>query len=155
MTSETETQPKKRGRPARGESRAEVTRPKRIPISGSRLRMQVPEQAKDPNYHYAWFNDVNNDIYNAKQAGFEHVLRSEFGDAIGDRDVDSANSESSIVSMRVGQGVTAYLMKQPMEYKVEDDAIRDAETDATEADLFRKFNSEQDGHYGKVKITRN
>lgn len=151
MNSET-NQPKKRGRPARGESRAETGRPKRIPISGSRLRMNVPEEVKDPNFFYYWFNDVNNDIYRAKQAGYVHVLQSEVGNSIGEKDVDSAQSESSVVSMRVGQGVTAYLMKQPMEYRKEDMDAYHAEIDKSEAALKQKLNSGQDGQYGKVTI---
>ena len=144
------TTPKKRGRGRPRKIEVQEKRPTRVPISGDRLKMEVPEEAKDPNYFYYWFNDVNNDVYHAKRAGYVHVQKeelpyTEFG-------VDTSESESSIVSMRVGRGVTAFLMKQPMEYRNEDQAAYNARVDKSELAMKEKLNSGQDGQYGKVTI---
>lgn len=152
MTSNQEnTTPKRRGRPRKSDApHLTGDRPKRIPISGDRQKMEVPESAKDPNYFYYWFNDQNNDIYNAKQAGYVHVQKDELpGRYYG---VDTADSESSVVSMRVGQGVTAYLMKQPKAYREEDVAAYNARVDESERALKEKLNSRRDGQYGSVTI---
>jgi hypothetical protein len=110
--------------------------------------MNYSEEAKDPNYYYYWFNDVNDDIHRAKLAGFEHVKAESH--EVGGRGVDSSKTDTSIISMPVGQGVTAYLMRQPMEYRNEDLAIRNANVNATEESL---LNSRQEGRYGDIKIT--
>jgi len=152
MTSnQTTTTPKRRGRPRKVDNvHLQGSRPKRVPISGARPKMEVPKEALDPNYFYYWFNDVNNDIYHAKQAGFVHVQVDEV--PLSNFGVDTSNSGSSDVSMRVGQGVTAFLMKQPKEFRDEDVAAYNARVDESESALKEKLNSGQDGQYGKVTI---
>ena len=95
--------------------RTRTPRTTRIPMSGSRLKMQVREEDKDPNFHYAWINDTAGLLHDAAQAGYDHVRCSEIP-SWGVRNIDSANSPDSFVSMPVGNGVIAYLMKQPMEF---------------------------------------
>lgn len=139
----------KRGHPAK-ETRAQ--RPKRIPMSGSRMRMEVPEEYKDPNYHYAWINDQGELIPRALRALYEHVKVSECP-VWGTSDVDSASSSDSNVCMGVGHGVTAYLMKLPMEYYEEDQAAQRKINNDRTADLKRELNSGEDGTYGEVDIS--
>lgn len=138
-----------RGRPATKVTREK--RPKRIPMSGQRMRMHIDEDDKDPAFHYAWINDQRGLIQRAIKAGYEHVTTAEIP-SWGEADVDSADSSSSLVSMPVGDKIIAYLMKQPMEYYEEDQAEHAALVDARETDMKKSLNSGQNGTYGKVEI---
>lgn len=146
--SETETVKATRGRPKT--SRAE--RPKRVPMSGSRQRMKVDDEYKDPAFHYAWINDQKDLIHRAKRAGYEHVETSEMP-FWGSTDSEASGSTSSIISMNVGKGVTGYLMKQPIEFYNEDRAEMDKVVDDRESDMKKTLNSGKDGTYGEVTIT--
>jgi len=138
-----------RGRTSSTRSKRAEAHTTRVPMSGSRKRMHIDEEFQDPNYHYAWINDQRDLLFRAKRAGFENVLTSEIP-SWGTRDVDSANPTESVISMPVGQGVIAYLMKQPMEFYLEDRAEMDALIDAREADMKKELNSDKDGKYGGV-----
>ena len=149
MTNTTTTKKAVRGRPVTTAQRAE--RPTRIPMSGSRKRMHIDEEFQDPNYHYAWINDQKGLIFRAKRAGFEHVNCEEIP-SWGIPDVDSADPADSFISMPVGHGVQAFLMKQPIEFYEEDRAMADKLVDDRESDLKRDLNSGKNGTYGKVEI---
>ena len=103
-------------------------------------------------FHYAWINDQRGLIERAKRAGYEHVATSEMP-AWGEVSVDSADPTSSVISMIVGDKITAYLMKQPMEYYEADQAEEQLLVDAREADMKKSLNSGQNGTYGKVDIS--
>ena len=141
---------KTRGRPATKAKRTE--RPTRVPMSGSRKRMHIDEADQDSNFHYAWINDQKDLIHRAKRAGYENVLVSEMPHW-GTPGVDYATSTDSVISINVGGGVTAYMMKQPMEYYLEDRAEMNAIIDAREADMKKDLNSGQNGTYGDVKFS--
>lgn len=139
-----------RGRTSTKSKRAEA-HVKRVPMSGSRKRMHIDEEFQDPNYHYAWINDQRDLLFRAKRAGFENVLVSEIP-MWGVRDVDSANPTESVISMPVGGGVIAYLMKQPMEFYLEDQAEMNKMVDDREVDMKKELNSKEDGQYGSVEF---
>jgi len=121
-------------------------------MSGQRLRMEISAEEKDPAFHYAWINDDKDLIFRAKRAGYEHVLTEELP-SWGQASVDSDNSTDSLVSMPVGQGKVAYLMKQPKEFFEEDMKAHHDMVDAREADLKKELNSGKDGTYGEVVIS--
>jgi hypothetical protein len=155
MSNTNTTREIKRGRPATSDTVSTSKRPKRIPMSGSRMKMQLDEEFLDSeNYHYAWINDQKGLLYDAKRAGYEHVTTDEIP-SWGQRNVDTANANSSVVSMPVGQGVVAFLMKQPMEFHKEDVAEGDKLWQSREADMKKELNSGTEGRYGKVDIGRN
>jgi hypothetical protein len=139
----------KRG-PGRPPKRTE--RPTRIPVSGGRKRMHINEEDKDPNFHYAWINDVKDLIFRFKRAGYENVMASEIS-SWGSPDVDAADPAASVISMKVNADVTAYLMKQPMEFYKQDRAEFDAKTDEREAGMKHDLNSGKEGTYGEVKFS--
>jgi len=114
--------------------------------------MHVEEEDQDPNFHYAWINDQVDLIHRAKRAGYENVPVSEIPHW-GSPGVDAADSTDSVISMKVGPDVTAYLMKIPMEYYLEDRAEMDRMVDAREADMKKALNSGQEGTYGKVDFS--
>jgi len=153
MSNTNTTREIKRGRPSTTETVSTVKRPKRIPMSGSRMKMQLDKDFLDENFHYAWINDQKGLLYDAKRAGYEHVTTDEIP-SWGDRSVDTANATGSVVSMPVGQGVVAFLMKQPMEFHVEDRAEMDDLWQAREADMKKDLNSGTGGRYGSVKIDK-
>ena len=125
--------------------------PVRIPMSGSRKRMEVPEDLLDPDFHYAWINDQKDLVFRAKRAGYENVAVSEIP-SWGVADVDSADPSSSVVVMPVGLGTIAYYMKQPMAYYLEDQATMNELVDRREGDMKKALNSGDNGTYGAVKI---
>jgi len=118
-------------------------RPNRIPVSGKR------EEGKDPNYKYTWVNDTNGMVQRFQQGGYEVV---EHEVIVGQNQADHSNPTSKAVSMNVGQGVTAYLMRIPKEWHDEDMKDKHNRIDRSEADLKRTLNSGKDGTYGKVTI---
>lgn len=122
-------------------------RPNRIPVSGKRDILTV--EGKDPNYKYTWVNDTNGMVQRFKQGGYEVV---EHEVIVGQNQADHSNPTSKAVSMNVGQGVTAYLMRIPKEWHDEDMKDKHNRIDRSEADLKRTLNSGKDGTYGKVTI---
>jgi len=122
-------------------------RPNRIPVSGKRDILTV--EGKDPNYKYTWVNDTNGMVQRFKQGGYEVV---EHDVMVGQNQADHSNPTSKAVSMNVGQGVTAYLMRIPKEWHDEDMKAKQDRIDRSEADLKRTLNSGKDGTYGKVTI---
>ena len=147
----TTTVQKTRGRSDVKTSRTE--RPTRIPMSGNRKRMHVDKEDQDPNFHYAWINDQVDLIHRARQAGFVNVTKEEMPKWGTAPDPDTAGTASTVVSIRVNADTTAYLMKQPMEYYLEDRAAIDALVDGREADMKKELNSGQNGQYGNVEIS--
>lgn len=143
---------KSRGRPSTKATRA-TSRPTRVPMSGKRLRMEIPEDERDDAFHYSWISDEKGFVQRAKQAGYEHVMQSELPSFGALRDVDSADPTESAISMPVGHGVTGYLMKQPIEYYEADQAELQALNDAREADMKKSLNNGDEGQYGKVEIS--
>lgn len=126
-------------------------KPVRVPMSGSRKRMEIAKDQLDPDFHYAWINDQKDLIFRAKRAGYENVAISEIP-SWGVADVDSADPSASIISMPVGHGTIAYYMKQPMEYYLEDQATMNELIDRREGDMKKSLNSGDNGTYGEVKI---
>ena len=138
-----------RGRPTNGSKTN--SRPTRIPMSGSRKRMHVDPELF-PGFHIAWINDQKDLIPRAKRALYEHVRISELPHW-GSDDPDAASSPDSLVSMTVSEGVTAYLMKLPLEFWEEDQRTKREENEARTADLKKDLNSGQNGTYGNVEIS--
>jgi hypothetical protein len=93
---------------------AKEGRRQRVPFSAQRKRLQV--DAKFPGFHIRWFNDQDDRLQRAEDAGYEYVHRKEVGQ-VGDKDVSNGNTDvNSRVSRVVGrtkdnQPIRAFLMK--------------------------------------------
>ena len=124
----------------------ESQKPKRVPI-GRRNVLTVKGLQDTDEFHYHWFNDVGDRLYNAVEAGYMFVAKT--GLAAGDTNVESARGTESVMSKGVGGGKKAYLMKIPMEFFIQDKQAKQLEVDAQEADI--KANRPE-GNYGKVDI---
>lgn len=109
----------------------------RIPLSVPMRKLEVPEI---PGYYTKWFRGTPQRLAQAERAGFEYVHPDEValnnvslgGDATKAGNTDMGSRVSVIEGSEVdgsGQAVRMYLMKQRMEYKIEDDAINQARND--------------------------
>jgi hypothetical protein len=133
------------------ETRADVIakqKPKRIPL-GRRNVLTVSGLKDQDEFHYHWFNDVDERLQQCVEAGYEFVGNS--GLQVGDKTVESARGTDSITKKAVGGGKIAYLMRIPMELYKEDQTNKQRDVDLLDANLKAP---EVDGKYGKVEINR-
>lgn len=110
---------------------------KRIPLSLPVQKLEVPEI---PGYHLHWFRGTSARIQQAQRAGFEFVKPEEVklnNLALGGDASKSGNSDMgdrvSVVAGDIddqGQAVRLYLMKQPMEYYLQDKALLQQRNDS-------------------------
>ena len=116
-----QTQPRKRGRPKNTMTRTEIetsrfdvqpdredkndpVRPVRVPMSvGKRL----DQTGLDPNFYYRWMNDRDGRLEQAKQAGY-----------------DFATDEQNQHITRTSGPNRLHLMKLPMKYRLQDEALK-------------------------------
>lgn len=124
-------------------------RANRVPL-GERDILTV-KGIKDTNdFVYRWVNDRDDRLQKLWDAGYEFVDAE--GKIVGDN-VDSGRKAASVMVKDVGQGVKAYLMKQPRDIWLADRKKRvDEPTDATEETILNE--AETKGLTGKVEITR-
>jgi hypothetical protein len=115
--------------------------------------MHVPEEYKDPSFHYAWINDQGDLIPRAIRAWYEHVTIEEIPIFANGSDVDAPSRGEGLVCMKVGGGVVAYLMKQPADAHEEDLAIQRQVNNDRIADLKQSTDGKQLGSYGEVKFS--
>jgi len=122
--------------------------PKRKPLF-SRIRLKYPKEIiKDGvKYHTRVFNDKDDRIQRAKEAGYITVLKSDLPGR--DDRCGAASQMGEPVSQPVGRGTTGVLMMIPDEFYQEDLATRKRWLDEKEADM--KKPSTPAG-YGSVKI---
>jgi len=128
---------------------AKVSQALRIPIGGSRNVTAVNDTPD--GYVDRWVNDQPGRIERLKQAGYENVQAAD----VGDSGVDDTHAQAGVVSRDMGQGVTAYLMRQRKDYFMEDQKAKQLKVDETEDTIRRDVkNKLNDGHYGGVTINR-
>ena len=98
-------------------------------------------------------NDYLVDKY--RLGGYEFVYwtdLTEENEQVGDSRLNADSPMESRVSKNVGNGVTGFLMKIPLEYYAEDKSSKDKRTDELEAAMKTQLNSGNNGTYGKVQI---
>jgi len=145
---------RKRGRPRKNtpDSIVKAVRPKRVPFGAQREILAV--SGKDPNYHYRWVLDKNengNRIMRFLRAGYSFVASDTV--TVGDELVLKTTNYGSIVRQPGNStGEFLYLMKLPMEYHLEDNKAKQDAIDETENQMRRALD---EGQYGKVNISRN
>lgn len=103
-------------------------RPRRTPLS-QRNRLEVKN--KQPGYFYRIVNDVDDRIDDLLERGYEIVPDAKVGAATRRR-VDDPSAPGSASYISVGQGTKAVVMRIPLEYKQEDDAMKAQLVDDTE-----------------------
>lgn len=156
--SNTTNAPRKRGRPAKNQSRVDTNaRPSgRVPIHGSRDILKILS-GKNPEYVYRFVKDVQENgarIYRFKQAGYEFVRSDEEELTVGQNHVYKTESDGSVIAVKEASGYL-YLMKIKREWHEEDQASKEAVIKDTERMITRKRDeNKDDGMYGQPKISR-
>jgi len=126
----------------------EKQKPKRVPM-GRRNVLSVKGITDDENFHYHWFNDIEDRLQYCMEAGYEFVARN--GLQAGDKTVETARGTDSVMKKGVGGGRVAYLMRIPIELYREDQAAKQKLADDLDAGIKAP---KVDGSYGKVEVTR-
>lgn len=125
------------------------TRPKRKPVYEANRNKITVTNLDQKNFMYRWVNDVENRIAMFLEGGWTLVDKN--GKEVGSSDVESSNVVGSALSRGMGGGVTAYLMRIPMELWLEDQERKEREDIASlEAEMRR--NAEKASDYGKLTI---
>ena len=121
-------------------------RPKRIPVSGNRDILVIPNM--DPNYMYRWVSDKDNGqrLQKFLEGGYEFVKNDGQGD--NKLSVSDYKSVGSVLTRYAGGGVTLVAMRIPREWYDEDQAAKQAEIDAVEDSMFQQHKVA--GHYGEL-----
>ncbi len=128
---------------------AKVSSSMRVPVGGRRNITAVSDTPE--GYVDRWVNDQNGRINLFKKAGYENVETA----TIGDSGVDGTHASAGVVSKEMGQGVTAYLMRQSETDFKEDQTTKQRDVDATEDSIHRDVKDKiKDGYYGSVTIDR-
>ena len=130
-----------------------VTKPTRVPISGGRdvLTLRGTEEI-EKEFHLCWVNDYLVEKY--KAAGYEFVSWTELtedNDQVGESHINRDSPMESHVSKQVGNGVTGYLMKLPLEFWEEDQKAHADRVMETEKAM--KQSVRENGQYGSITIS--
>lgn len=139
----------KGGRPRKREVNT-ISREARVPLTGFRDKLSV--HGKNPNFYYYWVADTSeggSEIQRFKLAGYDFVQSNEV--TVGDVYVFKTENVGTIVRAPSGDGRFLYLMKQPMEWHLEDQSDYYDEIDAREEGLYRAQN--EGGYVKKVVIS--
>lgn len=107
-----------KGREARSDTDEvkEAKRPTRIPLTEKRI---LDYNARDPNFTYRFVNDEPGRVNRMEMAGWTPVA-SDDPDAACDPMADRTRKPGSVVTMPVGNGMEAVLMKKPIDEFNED-----------------------------------
>lgn len=137
------------------ESRKEQSRPERVPVSENRNVLSV--KGLDPNFYHRWVNDVDNALQVYLDAGYQFVTKD--GGPVGDPTVETSQGTDSRFRKGVGGGITAFLMRLPMELWKEDQARKEADIRETERAMRQLQQNtghrhSQEADYGKLDISR-
>lgn len=109
----------------------------------------------DPNFYYRFEPDEPGNISYYKQLGFEPVRWAELGEfgRVGDLSVNQGSQMGEFVTGN-SLGIPMVLLKQPMQWRMEDVAEHDRLVARTENALRRKKGEDRaDGLEGHVSIT--
>lgn len=103
------------------------TRRERTPFSANRKRLEVA--TKEKGFVYRWFNDQDDRIQRAQDAGYEFVKKgvTEVGEKEVGRGNTDLNSRTSVVVGRTAQSqpIRAFLMRIPEAWYLEDQAKKE------------------------------
>lgn len=93
---------------------SEKDRRERVPFSANRKRLSLNKEIEGFICH--WFNDQDDRLQRAEDAGYQYVHRKEIGQ-VGDKDISNGNTDvnsrvSRVVGrMPTGQPIRGYLLK--------------------------------------------
>jgi hypothetical protein len=141
----------KGGRPRKHIQKNRVSRESRVSLSGLRDKLTV--HGKDPNYHYFWALDANEngaELYNLQLAGYEFVASHTV--KVGQAYVYQARDIGTIVRIPNGDGRFMYLMRLPMQFYLDDQKELELKNKEQEQSIYAQ--QDADGVYGSIKLER-
>jgi len=74
---------------------------KRVPVGGNRLKLNVPEHLKNPEFVYRWVNDTGVNMQRYLDAGYEVVEDENM--EVGEGSVESTRLPGKAVTKSVGR----------------------------------------------------
>lgn len=116
---------------------------------GGRDILTVADLPDQDKFHYHWINDIGDRLYQRFKEGYDFVQKG--GLSAGDITVESARGTDSLLKKGVGMGVTAYLMKIPIELYEEYQSEKRARVAEGIEEI--KSSGKQSGHYGDIKVS--
>lgn len=134
-------------------------RRERVPFSTNRKRLSLKKEID--GFVTRWFNDQDDRLQRAEDAGYQYVHRKEIGQ-VGDKDISNGNTDvNSRVSRVVGRQPTglpirAYLMKISKDWYDTDQAKKE-EVNARVDEAIRAGTSggaKVENQYGDVRLNR-
>lgn len=111
-------------------------RQKRAKASPGQLRTKMTVSGQEPGFHYAFINEDN--VGKALDDDYEFVTHPV---TIGHKHVDAGTIPGGKISLNVGNGVVAYLMRIPQEWYEENQNEIQEYVDFTEKQLYIESNS--------------
>lgn len=134
-------------------------RRERVPFSTNRRRLALHKELD--GLITRWFNDLDDRLQRAEDAGYQYVHRKEIGQ-VGDKDISNGNTDVNSRVSRVvgrqptGQPIRAYLMKIRKDWYEADQAKKE-EVNARVDDAIRAGTSggaKVENQYGDVRLNR-
>jgi hypothetical protein len=116
---------------------------------GGRDVLSVDGINDQDQFHYHWVNDIGDRLYQRFKEGYDFVEKG--GLSAGDITVESARGTDSLLRKGVGRGVTAYLMKIPIEIYNEYSAEKRKQVADSVEEI--RGSGKQSGSYGEIKIS--
>jgi hypothetical protein len=116
---------------------------------GGRDVLSVDGINDQDQFHYHWVNDIGDRLYQRFKEGYDFVEKG--GLSAGDITVESARGTDSLLRKGVGRGVTAYLMKIPIEIYDEYSAEKRKQVADSVEEI--RGSGKQSGSYGEIKIS--
>jgi hypothetical protein len=116
---------------------------------GGRDVLSVDGINDQDQFHYHWVNDIGDRLYQRFKEGYDFVEKG--GLSAGDITVESARGTDSLLKKGVGRGVTAYLMKIPIEIYNEYSAEKRKQVADSVEEI--RGSGKQSGSYGEIKIS--
>ena len=134
-------------------------RRERVPFSTNRRRLALNKELD--GFITRWFNDLDDRLQRAEDAGYQYVHRKEIGQ-VGDKDISNGNTDVNSRVSRVvgrqptGQPIRAYLMKIRKDW-YETDQAKKEEVNARVDEAIRAGTSggaKVENQYGDVRLNR-
>ena len=111
-------------------------RKERGTVSGSQMRLQVPEDLKTPGYTYRWVNDTDMRVDGMLQRDWEFAESELAGKS--EQDVGLGTRVERTVNERSTRGPqSGFLMRKPQEIYEEDQAVKEVKRKAREREMER------------------
>lgn len=126
-------------------TKAPVRRVKRNPLGRKNVLTVV---GQDPDYDYRVVNDTGDRIHEFLEAGWQ--IDTSENIRIGDSRLEQHSNLGTVRRVSVGGGQYGVIMRIRKDWRMEDEAEKDAYIKKTEAAM----RPDSDGGYGKVEVTR-